>query len=121
MPHVILSGPTAPEDIWLAFQPLEFVEGQNRFKADAVFLTPDRSELLVRSLVVERGFRRNFYVRIHRREDGCLHIGLDVMHQPDKSDAVRRLIGLYAWQICQVEPAMTVSATNIGDQIREPQ
>lgn len=119
MPHVILTGPLTPEDIWLAYQPIEFKEGANLYKAEAAYLNTDKSELLIRSLVVERGFKRKFLVRITAREDG-IHIGIDSLAAPDKSDGVRRLLGLYAWTIMQAEPEAVVTTTNIREQLGEP-
>ncbi|MCC5875885.1 MAG: hypothetical protein JJU11_06670, partial [Candidatus Sumerlaeia bacterium] len=85
MPHVILNGPLSPEDIWLAFQPIEFKEKENLYKAEAAYLNSDKTELLIRSLVVERGFKRKFLVRISAREEG-IHLGIDSLASPDKSE-----------------------------------
>lgn len=121
MPHVVISGPVTPEDISLAFQPVEFIERGNRFKAEQAYLSVDRKELLVRTLVIERGYRKLFYVRMHINDAGNLHLGLDIMNHPDKSEAVRRLLGLYAWRILQAEPQAAVASTNIADLIKEPE
>jgi hypothetical protein len=121
MPHVMLKGPTSVEDIWLAYSPVEVAEKGNRYKSEGAYLSADRTELLVRSLVVERGFRKNFFVRIFRRDDGLIHIGLDHLQQPDKSDGVKRLLGLYAWRIMQSDPEMIVASTNIEGFLGDPQ
>jgi hypothetical protein len=120
MPHVLLKGPTNVEDIWLAYAPLEIAEQGNRYKSEGAYLSADKVDLIVRSLVVERGFRKTFFVRIHQREDGLLHIGLDSLQQPDKSDGVKRLLGLYAWKIMMIEPEMAVSSTNIEAFLKDP-
>jgi hypothetical protein len=121
MPHIMLEGPTGVDDIWMAYTPVEIVEAGNRYKSEGAYLSADRSELLVRSLVIERGYRKTFFVRIFRREDGLLHIGLDALHQPDKSDGVKRLLGLYAWKILQSDPEMSVKATNIEAFLKDPE
>jgi hypothetical protein len=118
MPHVVIKGPVTPEDIWLAFKPLDFREGDLLFKAEMVLLSQDKSEVLVRSLTVERGFRKRFYVRITGREDG-ITIGLDTIGTPEKSDGVKRLLGLYAWTILQSEPEATIASTNIPEFIKD--
>lgn len=119
MPHVILTGPLTPEDIWLAFQPVEFREKGNLYKAEAAYLSVDKEEVLVRSLCVERGFNRRFLVRISSREDG-IHIGIDSLAAPDKSEGVRRQLGLYAWMILQAEPEAVMGTTDISDFMGEP-
>lgn len=122
MPHVVLEGPITPEDIWLAFEPTEFHEGSTRFKGEEAYLSSDKESLLVRSLVVERGFPKHFYVRFTKKEmeAGRITICLDQMNRPDVSDGVKRLIGLYAWKILQVEPTAGVLSSNVEDYIKEP-
>ncbi len=119
MPHVILQGPLTPEDIWLAFQPEEFSEDGNRYKAEEAFLSSAKDIVLIRSLAVERGFTKLFYVRVARKE-GQLSIGLERLTKPDASDGVKRLLGLYAWKILQSDPETSVASTNIGEFVREP-
>lgn len=119
MPHVSLQGPLNPEDIWIAFQPTEFREKGNLYKAEAAYMDTGKTEVLIRSLCVERGFQRRFMVRIAAKADG-VYIGLDTLGAPDRSDVVRRLLGLYAWKIMQAEPEAIVSATNIADFLGEP-
>ncbi len=119
MPHVILQGPLVPEDIWLAFQPEEFTEGGDRYKAEEAFLSSDKKVLLIRSFTVERGFTKVFYVRVALKE-GQLSIGLDKLTKPDASDGVKRLLGLYAWKILQNDPETAIASTNIEEFVREP-
>lgn len=119
MPHVVLQGEITPEDIWLAFEPEEFTEGGNRFKAEEAFLSSGKDTVLIRSLTVERGFTKTFNVRFLLKE-GKLTIGLEKLTMPDASEGVKRLIGLYAWKILQSAPEVTIASTNIQEFIREP-
>lgn len=120
MPHIVISGPITPEDIWLAFEPTEFAEGENRFKAEQAYLASTRDLVLIRSLVVERGFRKTFHVRIAARDEGGISLGIDPLTRPDISDGVKRLLGLYAWKLLQIEPTAEIASTNIGDFVKEP-
>jgi hypothetical protein len=119
MPHVVIKGPISVEDIWIAFQPTQFAEGDNHFKAEEAFLSTDKNDLLVRSLTVERGFTKRFFVRFTQRE-GAVAIALDKIAAPDRSDGVKRLLGLFAWKVLQAEPEATIEHTNIQEFIREP-
>jgi len=119
MPHAILKGPVTPEDIWLAFQPVEMAEGSTVFKAQEAFLSADKSQLLLRSLVVERGFAKGFFVKISTAPDG-IRVGLDTLASPERTDGVKRLLGLLAWRILQAVPEATVQVTNIGELITAP-
>ncbi len=115
MPHIVISGPVSTEDIWIAFQPTEFAEGENRFKAEEALLNHTKDTLLIRSLVVERGFVKNFLVRISRKDEKSITIGLEKLTRPEVTDAVKRLLGLYAWRILQAEPEAVVESTNIKE------
>jgi hypothetical protein len=117
MPHVILRGPVSAEDIWLAFEPLEFHEGNIHCKAQDCLLSNDKKTALIRSLVVERQFSKAFLTRIAER-DGGLTIGIDPMAGPERTDAVKRFIGFCAWQILQSSPEMAIEKTNIEEFVR---
>lgn len=119
MPHVVLKGPLTVEDIWIAFEPTQFSEAGVQFKAEEAYLAHDKTMLLVRSLTVERGFPKSFFVRMHQKED-TITISLEKMARPDVTDAVKRLIGLYAWKILQTEHDATVETTNISELLGEP-
>ena len=120
MPHVIIKGKVAPEDIWLAFAPLEFVEGDSAFKAEEAYLSTDKEVVLIRSLAVERGFKQHFLVKIARKDGDSVSLTLDKLTTPEKSEGVKRTLGLYAWKILQAEPETVIEATNIQEFIREP-
>ncbi|MCB2156976.1 hypothetical protein KQI84_19025 [bacterium] len=119
MPHVVLQGPTTLEDIWLAFNPTDFREDDVTFKAQECFLSESKETMLIRSLVVERNFPKNFFVKLTQRE-GEITIGLEKLATPERTDAVKRLLGLFAWKIMQVDPEMSVLKTNIEETIGAP-
>lgn len=119
MPHVVLKGPVTVEDVWIAFQPQEFREGGVVFKASDAYLGDDKKSLLVRSLVVERNFPKNFFLRLAQREDE-ITINLEPLAGPERTEAVKRFIGWCAWQITFAEPETQIVATNIREHIRPP-
>lgn len=115
MPHIVIKGPLTPEDIWLAFEPTEFREKGITYKAEEALLASDRQSLLIRSLTAERGFVKNFFVRIAQKENGTITIGLEKLNRPEISPGVQRLLGLYAWKILQIEVDASISGTNIPE------
>ena len=121
MPHVAIAGPVTPESIWLAFGPAEFMEKGTIFKAEEAYLSADRTTLLVRGLTVERGFRKLFFLRILAREEGGVTVSLDAVNRPAMSDAVKRLVGLYAWHIIRHSEGCEVATTNLHGLVIGPQ
>lgn len=120
MPHVVLKGSTTVEDLWLAFGPLSFQEGGTVFKAQECFLSNDKRTLLVRSMVAEREFSRNFLLKIVQAVDGTMTMSLDKLAQTDRADSVKRYIGLCAWHIMQAAPDVTLERSNIAEFVRAP-
>ncbi|MEQ8820767.1 MAG: hypothetical protein RLY93_11030 [Sumerlaeia bacterium] len=127
MPHVVIRGPVSAEDIWLAFQPLEFQEGGNVMKVADCYLSSDREVLLLRATVVERGFPKNFFLKIVEDGDEQTHgemarltISVEKQAAPERTDAVKRLIGLSAWRLLQAVPEAEVATTNIPEFIKGP-
>jgi len=120
MPHAIIKGRISAEDIWYAFQATEFVEKGNRFKAEEAYLATNKSAVLVRSVTIERGFTKSFFVKMTAKEDG-FHVGIDHQSPVERSEGVKRLIGLYVWKILQSDPTLEVGSSNIAHLIMEPQ
>ncbi len=120
MPHVVLKGEMTAEDIWLAFQPLELMEDGVVFKATECFISEDKKTVLVRSLVAEREFPRSFFLKIVQDDDGTLTLCMEKVGQTERADAVKRFIGLCAWQIMQAAPEVTLEKSNIADLVSPP-
>ncbi len=119
--HLMLNGPVTPEDIWLAFAPTEYREGDTQFKAQEAFLLHDKKVLLVRSLVVERGFPKPFFLKVAVREGG-LQIGLEQIGNPDRTDALKRWLGFVAWSILQSAPEMELAGDGgLESYVRGPE
>jgi hypothetical protein len=117
MPHVVIHGPLTLEDIWLAYTHVDVTQKDIRFKTEGCYLEQDKKELLVRCLVVERGFAKKFFVRLHQRPDE-ITIKLEPLTDPEKTDGVRRLLGMFAERILTAEPEARVTQTNIQAFLR---
>ena len=119
MPHVILSSKRSIEDLWHGHAPFSIVESPNRYKAEEAYLSALKDLMLVRCMTIERGFTKTFYVRVLQKEGG-VNVGLDLLSPPDKSDGVKRIIGLVAWHLLQSEPGAEIVVTNIREFTAEP-
>lgn len=117
MPHIVIEGPLSLEDVWMAYTHLDVTENATRYRTEGCFLSHDKSELLVSALVVEQGFAKKFYVRLHQR-DNSLTIKLDILTDPEKTDGVRRLLAIFAERILTAEPEARVVRTNIKSFLR---
>ncbi len=112
MPHVVIEGPISLDDVWLMYKPLQYSEGGVVIKTEGCYISPDKSELLVRTLVVERGFTKKFFTRLYLHE-GCVTIKLEPLTDPDKSDGVKRALGLMCARLLEAFPEGRIKTTNI--------
>lgn len=119
MPHIIVEGPITAEGIWLAFRPLEIREGTNVYKAESAYLAETKDHVLIRSMTVERGFGKRFFVKIDEKVNG-LHFGLEGLGLPERSDGVKRLLALFALQVLESVPEAKLGATDLAEYLKEP-
>lgn len=117
MPHIVIEGPLSLEDIWMAYHHLDITESGTRFKTEGCFMSHDKTELLVAALVVEQGYPKKFYVRLHEHENS-LTIKLDPLTDPEKTDGVRRLLAIFGERILTAEPEAHIVRTNIKPFLR---
>jgi dTDP-4-dehydrorhamnose reductase len=120
MPHVVIKGTVTPEQVWDTFTPLSFSEAGNRYKFEDAYLSADRKTLILRSLSVERGYSKNFLMRLYEKEPGVLSIGLDKYFKPDVTEGLKRAIGLYAWSLLSADLGLELITTNLGELLGEP-
>lgn len=119
MPHVVLEGPLTPEEVWLGFKPLHFSESGMQLKVLECYLREDKSEALVVALTVERGFTKRFFLRITGK-NGRLTVSLENFGSPEKSDGVKRIIGLCGWYLMEADTRMTLASTDIAPFVGGP-
>lgn len=118
--HIALAGPITLDDIWLAFRPHEFREGAVVMKAQEAYLSHNRAELIVRSLIVERGFSKNLFLRLSPREGGGVLVGVDAIASPERGESLKRYLGLVAWQLMQAAPECRVVSQGLEQYIAPP-
>ena len=118
--HIALAGPITLDDIWLAFRPTEFREGAVVMKAIGAYLSHDRAELIVRSLIVERGFSKNLFLRLSPRDGGGVLVGVDPIASPERGESLKRYLGLVAWQLMQAAPELRVASPGLEAYIAAP-
>lgn len=119
MPHLVFKGPVTPEDIYLTFQPLELKEEGLVAKATECFLNFSKDTVLIRSMVSERSFPRNFFIKVTLKNEE-LTLKLEQLGAPERSDAVKRFLGFCGWVMMQSEPQLELVRGNIEEFIKAP-
>ena len=112
MPHVVIAGPASVERFAEAFSPFGEREGGSVLKAVDVYVSQNRRNALVESLVVEGGRARSFFVHVGQHE-GSVTVRLSPLTDPEKTDGVKRLMALVARQVKGQDPACAYGKTNL--------
>ncbi|MGF1573479.1 MAG: hypothetical protein ACFCU1_10465 [Sumerlaeia bacterium] len=126
MPHLVFEGPIEIEDIFLGFAPIDLREGDLIAKAQECYLNKEKSVLLIRSLVVERGFSMGFMMKIARHAETNdpnkieFSLGLEPVGSPERTDGVKRYLGYCAWVLMQSDPEVKLLRGNIMEQVKGP-
>lgn len=115
MAHVVLVGPVRAEDLHLGHAPLELTEGAYVFKTFESYLSRDKRELLVRALIVDRGYARKFFLSLRETESDRLTIGTEPLTDPEKTNAVRRMIAIVAERILLAVPECRLEQNTLGE------
>lgn len=120
MPHIILSGPVNAEDIHLAFQPIELKEGTLIGKANECFINQEKEVVLIRSVVIEKGYALHFFMKISAIDEE-ITLQLETLGAPERTEGVRRFLGYCAWVMMQSEPELKIESGNLHDYIKAPE
>ena len=116
MTHVIVEGPCSAEAYYSAFQKASWNDAGVVFKTKECYLSRQREEALVESLVVEGGRAQSFFVSLCRRDDGVM-VRLLPATDPEKTDGVKRLLAHVAEQIKTQHSACRYGHTNLQQYI----
>lgn len=126
MPHLVFEGPVGIEDIFLGFSPLELREGDLIAKAQECFLNQEKSVLLIRSLIVERGFTTVFMMKLSQQKPSPtsdfveLTLGLEPVGSPERTEGVKRYMGFCGWVLLQTDAELQLLRGNVMEYVKGP-
>lgn len=112
MPHIQIIGSAPLERLIDAFEPLSARDGDTIAKTSAIFLNVRDRTALVKALVVEPHVQRRFYVLLVEKSEGLM-VRLDPLTDPEKTDAVKRLLALVADWVHRVSAGSRYGMTNL--------
>ena len=116
MPHVVIEGTVALEDLQRGFEPIFQRDGDDILKIQALYVSTGGDEALLDTLVVESGHRQHFLIQIRIREEGGATIRLLPLSDPEKTDGVKRALAQAAAWVRSLRPSnCSYGATNIPE------
>jgi CYTH domain-containing protein len=117
MPHVVLEGEPCLDEVENKLDPV-FERDDNRvLKTESAWRGVVDESLLLEGRAIEDGPPRTFWVRIDRRDDGLVVRLHDFSDDVERTDGVKRVLGLVAQQLMQIDASLSVGKTNLEDYL----
>ena len=117
MPHVVLNGAVNFGDIFTSFKGIFIRSEHGILKTDTMYMSRDKSAILIESLAIETGVKHSFLAIISRRDDGAvvrIYQGSDV----EKTSGVKTILSEIAKQLLATFPQLTVGETNLSEYLQ---
>ncbi len=113
MPHVVIEGELDLAAWAGQLEPLLLRRGGDVMRTTGVYLERGAGRVLVEALAVEAGRKMPFYVQVARHDRGRVTVRVDPTTHPDRSDAVREIVGQVAASLLAHATGARVARANI--------
>ncbi len=117
MPHAVLNGNVNIDDIFDKVKGV-FIRNEHAIlKTDTMYISRDKTAILIESLAIEKGVKNNFLTLLNLRKDGVvvrIYPGIEV----EKTEGVKSLLSEIAKQLLSVFPQLKLSETNLSDYLK---
>lgn len=117
MPHVVLNGSIRIDDIFNTLKSVFIRNESGLLKTDTMFMSRDKTDILIEALTIEGGVKRSFFALIGRREEGVvvrIYQGSDV----EKTVGVKSILSEIAKQLLGAFPHLTIGETNLLEYLQ---
>jgi hypothetical protein len=117
MPHVVLMGKIPIEDMFNRLSSLFIRNGPKILRTMDVYLERGKSAILIESLAIETGVKRQFLSMISGRDDGVV-VRLYPQMEVEKTDGVKQILAEIAKQLKLTFPELHVGETNLDEYLK---
>ncbi|HSN04240.1 MAG TPA: hypothetical protein VLS44_04610 [Nitrospira sp.] len=116
MPHVVIEDAGDLQGLFQAFTPIIQRAGSTILKVQECYLARSGKEALLESVAIEEGVARSFFVQLKQHEK-AITVRLLPATDPEKTVAVKRVMGLVAGFIRRVYPGSRYGKTNLQEYL----
>ncbi len=116
MPHVVLNGSVNFDDILNKFKGVFMRHEQGILKTDTIYMSRDKTAILIESLAIEKSVKNSFLTLISLRNDGVvvrIYPGIEV----EKTSGVKNILSEIAKQLLALFPQLKIGETNLSDYL----
>ena len=117
MPHVVLNGKVAVENIFKELKPLIIRNQNSILKTTDVYLEHEKNVILIDSLAIDADKKTVFLALISGRNDGVvvrLYPKIDV----EKTEGVKKILVELAKQLIATFPELKIGETNLDNYLK---
>jgi hypothetical protein len=86
-------------------------------KTDNVYINRDKTSVLIESLVIEEGMKKNFFSLISRRNDGVV-VRIHPTIEVEKTVGVKTILSEIAKQLLAAFPQLSIGETNLLEYLK---
>lgn len=116
MPHVVVEETGELQGLYQAFTPILHRSSEEILKVQEFYLSRSGKEALLDSVTIERGTACNFFVQL-KLHDTAITVRLLPATDPEKTPAVKKVMGLVAAFIRTVYPGSRYGKTNLQEYL----
>ena len=114
MPHVVLEGTVHLNDLRTGLSSMMERNGSEILKTGDFYLNQTESSALIEAIVIENGPPKNFFVHLSKKKNS-LTVRLLPITDPEKTNGVKKLMGIIAKKIRELFPDSEFGKTNLQD------
>jgi hypothetical protein len=117
LPHVVLNGKAAIENIFKELKPLMIRNQNSILKTTDVYLEREKNVVLIDSLAIDADKKTVFLAMISGRNDGVvvrLYPKIDV----EKTEGVKKILAELAKQLIATFPELKIGETNLENYLK---
>jgi len=117
LPHVVLNGKAAIENIFKELKPLMIRNQNSILKTTDVYLEREKNVILIDSLAIDADKKTVFLAMISGRYDGVvvrLYPKIDV----EKTEGVKKILAELAKQLIATFPELKIGETNLDNYLK---
>jgi len=117
VPHVVLAGKVAIEDIFKELKPIFIRNESTILRTTEVYLERGKNAILVDSLAIEANKKTIFLTMISGRDDGVV-VRVYPKIEVEKTDGIKKILVELAKQLISTFPELRLGETNLQDYLK---
>lgn len=114
MPHVVLNGKIAIQDIFDSLSPLSIRDEKKILRTYKKYIDGEAKSILVEALAIEDGNKTNFFALLDQRKDGLV-LRIYPGYAVEKTEGVKKILAELSKKLMEKFPDLNIGNTNLQE------